>query len=51
MDKKDEWKLVHLDEVLKCMSDEDELIRMAAKSYYDMHYLKPNRLHNDRPSK
>jgi len=41
--------LIPLEDVLKCMSDRDEVVRMAAKAYYNQHYL--NRLHNDRPKK
>lgn len=42
--------LVPLEDVLQCMMDDDEFIRMAAKAYYDMHYSNVNKLHNDCPS-
>ena len=41
--------IIPLDEVLACMSDKDEVVRMAAKAYYNQYYM--NRSHNDRPSK
>lgn len=43
-----EVPVLPLEEVLECMQDKDEVIRMAGKEYYIKHYL--NRLHNDRPS-
>lgn len=43
--------LIPLDEVLVCMQDHDELIRKAAKTYYNQYYSNANRLHNERPSK
>lgn len=51
MDNTRKVPLVPLEDVLKCMSDKDEVVRMAAKNYYNMHYLNSNRLHNDRPKK
>jgi hypothetical protein len=50
-DKKYDLPLVPLDEVLECMTDKDAIVRMAAKAYYNIHYVNLNRLHNDRPSK
>lgn len=46
-----EYLLVPLDDVLKCMMDDDEFIRMTAKAYYEMHYSNMNKLYNDHPSK
>ena len=43
--------IIPLDEVLKAMSDNDEIVRMAAKSYYSQYYMDKNRLQNERPSK
>ena len=42
--------ILPLDEVLEMMQDDDYVIRMAAKGYYERYYLNKNRLHNDRPS-
>ena len=41
--------LIPLEEILECMYDDDEVVRMAAKEYYVQHYL--NRQQNERPSK
>lgn len=41
--------LVPLDDVLQCMFDKDEIVRKAAKAYYNQYYS--NRLQNGRPSK
>ena len=43
--------LVPLEEVLQCMQDKDEIVRKAAKAYYNQYYTNMNRLHNERPSK
>jgi len=43
--------LVPLEEVLQCMQDKDEIVRKAAKAYYNQYYTNTNRLHNERPSK
>ena len=41
--------LVPLEDVLKCMNDKDEVVRMAAKTYYNQYYL--NRSQNERLKK
>ena len=38
--------LIPLDDVLQCMFDKDEVVRKAAKTYYNQHYS--NRLQNER---
>lgn len=49
--KQSKLSIIPLEEVLQCMIDKDETVRMAAKAYYNLHYMNENRLHNDRPNK